>query len=140
MPPISLLLVDDNLRFLRLLTRFLHTRYPADVVVMDVARSGIEALARAQIVRPQVVLLDLAMPDMPGWEVIPRLRMAHPEIGIVVLTLLDPSGYREVTFKAGADEFVSKPVLGTDLLPAIRRASQRDRRQRELANAEPSLS
>jgi CheY-like chemotaxis protein len=65
MPPISLLLVDDNPRFLRLLTRFLHTRYPADVVVMDVARSGIEALARAQIVRPQVVLSISPCPACP---------------------------------------------------------------------------
>lgn len=123
MPPISLLLVDDNLRFLRLLTRFLHTRYPADVVVMDVARSGIEALARAQIVRPQVVLLDLAMPNMPGWEVIPRLRKELPEVGIIVLTLLESGAYRDMVLEAGADAFVGKSALVTELMPAIRRVA-----------------
>ena len=123
MPPISLLLVDDNPRFLRLLTRFLHISYPADVVVMDVARSGIEALARAQIVRPQVVLLDLAMPGMSGWEVIPRLRKDLPEVGIIVLTLLESGGYREMVLEAGADAFVGKSALVTELIPAIRRVA-----------------
>ena len=123
MPPISLLLVDDNPKFLRLLTRFLHIRYPADVVVIDVARSGIEALARAQSVRPQVVLLDLAMPGMSGWEVIPRLRKDLPEIGIIVLTLLESGGYREMVLEAGADAFVGKSALVTELMPAIRRAA-----------------
>lgn len=120
MPPISLLLVDDNPRFLRILSRFLHTRYPADVVVIDVARSGIEALARAQSVRPQVVLLDLAMPGMPGWEVIPRLRKELPEVGIIVLTLLESGGYRDMVLEAGADAFVGKSALVTELMPAIR--------------------
>jgi DNA-binding NarL/FixJ family response regulator len=123
MDPISLLLVDDNPRFLQLLTRFLHIRYPADVVVMDVARSGVEAVARAQIVRPQVVLLDLAMPDMPGWEVIPRLRKELPEVGIIVLTLLESGGYRDMVLEAGADAFVGKSTLVTELMPAIRRVA-----------------
>jgi DNA-binding NarL/FixJ family response regulator len=140
MPPISLLLVDDNPRFLRILSRFLHTRYPADVVVMDVARSGIEALARAQIVRPQLVLLDLAMPDMPGWEVIPRLRKELPEVGIIVLTLLDPSGYREMTLKAEADEFVSKSALVTELMPAIRRVASNRLQRIPMEEIGPVLS
>ena len=123
MPPISLLLVDDNPRFLRVLSRFLHTRYPADVVVVDVARNGIEALARAQVVRPQVVLLDLAMPGMPGWEVIPRLRKELPEVGIIVLTLLESDEYREMILEAGADAFVGKSTLVTELMPAIRRVA-----------------
>jgi DNA-binding NarL/FixJ family response regulator len=129
MPPISLLLVDDNPKFLRLLTRFLHIRYPADVVIIDVARSGIEALARAQIVRPQVVLLDLAMPNMPGWEVIPRLRKELPEVGIIVLSLLESGAYREMVLEAGADAFVGKSALVVELVPAIRRvASNRHQR------------
>ena len=123
MPPISLLLVDDNPRFLRILTRFLHIRYPADVVIIDVARSGIEALARAQTVRPQVVLLDLAMPDMPGWEVIPRLRKELPEVGIIVLSLLESGAYREMVLAAGADAFVGKSALVAELVPAICRVA-----------------
>jgi DNA-binding NarL/FixJ family response regulator len=137
---ISVMLVDDNPTFLRILTRFLEERCADEVIVVGSAGSGIEALARVADLRPQAVLLDLAMADMPGWEVIPRLRMAYPEIGIIVLTLLDPSGYREMTLKAGADEFVSKSALGIDLLPAIRRASQCDRHRRESANSRAVLS
>jgi len=138
--PISVLAVDDNARFLEILTRFLRTRHPDEVIVLGVASSGVEALTQADALRPQLVLLDLAMPDMPGWEVIPRLRVAHPDMGIVVLTLLDPFGYREMTLKAGADEFVSKSALGTDLLPAIRRASLGNRPQRGAAKPAPILS
>ena len=123
MPPISLLLVDDNPRFLQVLSRFLHTRYSADVAVIGMARNGIEALARAQVVRPQVVLLDLAMPGMPGWEVIPRLRKELPEVGIIVLTLLESGGYREMVLEAGADAFIGKSALATELMPAICRVA-----------------
>jgi DNA-binding NarL/FixJ family response regulator len=138
--PISVLAVDDNPRFLAILTRFLRTRHPDEVIVVGVAKGGFEALTQADALQPQMVILDLAMPDMPGWEVIPRLRKAHPKIGIIVLTLLDPSGYRERTLKAGADEFVAKSVLGAELLPAIRRVSQRDRRPRASGNAAPVRS
>ena len=123
MPPISLLLVDDNPRFLQVLSRFLHTRYSADVAVIGMARNGIEALARAQVVRPQVVLLDLAMPGMPGWEVIPRLRKELPEVGIIVLSLLESGAYREMVLEAGADAFVGKSTLAAELVPAIRRVA-----------------
>jgi DNA-binding NarL/FixJ family response regulator len=70
-----------------------------------------------------VVLLDLAMPNMPGWEVIPRLRKELPEVGIIVLTLLESGGYREMVVEAGADAFVGKSVLVTELMPAIRRVA-----------------
>lgn len=123
--PISVLAVDDNPRFLQILTRFLHTRHSDEVIVVGVAGSGMEALTRAVALRPQMVLLDLAMPDMPGWEVIPRLRKADPEIGIIVLTFLESSGYRKLVLDAGADGFVAKSALGNELLPAIRQVAQR---------------
>ena len=124
MPPISILLVDDNSAFLRMATRFLQEHCGNMVVVVGVAGGGEEALVKAQDLRPEVVLLDLAMPDLPGLEVIPRLRAALPEVGIVVLTLLDVAAYRQAALEAGADGFVSKATLGADLLPAIQQAVQ----------------
>lgn len=124
MPPISILLVDDNPAFLRMATRFLQENCGNVVVVAGVAGGGEEALVKAQVLRPEVVLLDLAMPDLPGLEVIPRLRAALLEVGIVVLTLLDVAAYRQAALEAGADGFVSKATLGADLLPAIQQAVQ----------------
>jgi len=48
-------------------------------------------------------------------------------VGIIALTLMEPNGYRQAALAGGADEFVSKATLATDLLPAIRRVMQADR-------------
>jgi len=122
MTAISLLLVDDSPVFLSIATRFL--RAYDDLVVAGVAGGGQEALAQARDLRPQVVVLDLRMPGLPGLEVIPLLRALLPQVGIVVLTLLGGNGYREAALAAGADDFVAKAAMSTDLVPAIRRVAQ----------------
>lgn len=119
MSPISVLLVDDNPTFLRITSRFLKKHDDVDLV--GTAGGGVEALSQAQELRPQVILLDLAMPDLPGLEVIPRLREVVPEMRIIALTMLDTEEYRKAALAAGADEFVPKADLNKDLLPAIRR-------------------
>ena len=120
MPQITVLLVDDNPTFLRIASRFLERQN--EVVVAGTAGGGEEALLQARALRPQVILLDLAMPDLPGLDAIPRLRVILPEAHIIALTLLDSEGYRQAALAAGAEDFVSKTVMNTDLLPAIRRA------------------
>jgi two-component system NarL family response regulator len=70
-----------------------------------------------------MMLIDLAMPDLPGLLAIPRLREAQPGLGIIALTLHDTEGYRQASLKAGADDFVAKARLTDDLLPAIRRVA-----------------
>jgi len=49
-----------------------------------------------------------------------------PKVGIIALTVLDTNGYRQAALAAGADDFVAKASLDTDLLPAIRRVAQAD--------------
>jgi DNA-binding NarL/FixJ family response regulator len=124
MKPISVLLVDDNPRFLRIATRFLQEH--DDVVVVGAAGGGEEALTLAQDLQPDIVLIDLAMPGLSGLETIPRLRAVLPEVGIIALTVLDTNSYRQAALAAGADDFVPKASLSTELLPAIRRVAQAD--------------
>ena len=124
MEPVSVLVVDDNLAFLRTVVRFLQAYSQGEVTVVGVANSGEDALVKAQRLRPQVILLDLKMPGLSGLVTIPRLHETIPEARILVLTLLDDQAYRQAALTAGADEFVSKNVLATDLLPAIRRVTQ----------------
>ncbi len=126
----SLLLVDDNPTFLRILKRFLAEQGGPEVDVVATAEGGTEALRKAETLKPQLVLMDLAMPDLHGLEVIPRLRHLLPETGIIALTLMSPESYRETALAAGADEFVAKATLDTDLLPAIRRVSASYRARR----------
>jgi DNA-binding NarL/FixJ family response regulator len=124
MKPISVLLVDDNPSFLHIATRFLQEH--DDVAVVGVASRGEEALALAQDLQPDIVLIDLAMPGLSGLETIPRLRAVLPEVGIIALTVLDTSSYWQAALSAGANDFVPKTKLNTDLLPAIRRVAQAD--------------
>jgi DNA-binding NarL/FixJ family response regulator len=124
MKPISVLLVDDNPSFLRIATRFLQGH--DDVAVVGAAGGGEEALALAQDLQPDIVLIDLAMPGLSGLGTIPRLRAALPEVGIIALTVLDTTSYWQAALSAGANDFVPKTRLNTDLLPAIRRVAQAD--------------
>jgi DNA-binding NarL/FixJ family response regulator len=123
----TILLVDDNPAFRRIAARFLQLL--PEVMVVDTASGGRDGLARAQALRPDVVLMDLHMNDLPGLEAIPRLRACLPEVGIIALTLMETSGYREAALAAGADEFVAKARMDTDLLPAIHRVRQAAHRQ-----------
>jgi DNA-binding NarL/FixJ family response regulator len=122
MKSISVLLVDDNPSFLRIATRFLQEH--DDVAVVGAAGGGEEALALAQDLHPDVVLIDLAMPGLNGLETIPRLRAMLPAVGIIALTMLDTNSYWQAALAAGANDFVPKASLDTDLLPAIRRVAQ----------------
>ncbi len=106
---------------LRLVADYLRERCPDEVTVQGSATRGEEALALAQDLRPDVILLDLNTPALPGLEVIPRLRAILPEAKIIVMTLHNQAPYRQAALAAGADEFVDKVALSTDLLPAIRR-------------------
>jgi DNA-binding NarL/FixJ family response regulator len=124
MKPISVLLVDDNPAFLRIVTRFLQEH--DDVITVGAAGGGEEALALAQDLQPDIVVIDLAMPGLSGLETIPRLRAVLPKVGIIALTVLDTNSYLQAALEAGANDFVSKTSLNTDLLPAIRRAAQTD--------------
>jgi DNA-binding NarL/FixJ family response regulator len=137
MAPISLLLVDDSASFLSIVTRFLQEHNHGEVVVVGTAHGGREALAQARDLRPQVILIDLSMPDLPGLEAIPRLRAMLPEVGIIALTLWHANGYREAALAAGADDLVSKFAVNSDLLPAIRRvARSKGSQEKPVAKAE----
>jgi DNA-binding NarL/FixJ family response regulator len=124
MKPISVLLVDDNPAFLRIAARFLQEH--GDVAVVGAAGGGEEALAMAQDLQPDIVVIDLAMPGLSGLEAIPRLWAVLPGVSIIALTVLDTNSYREAALAAGANDFVAKVSLNTDLLPAIRRVAQAD--------------
>ena len=131
--PISVLLVDENLTFLRIAMRFLDMH--DDIVVVGAVREGEEALVQAQNLEPDVVLIDIAMPNLlGGLKFIPRLRAALPGVGIIALTLIGTDGYRQAALEAGADDFVPKAAMGTDLLLAIRRVGQASRTWEKVAN------
>src|SRR5664279_2987515 len=86
------------------------------------AASGAEALALLEAERPDLVLLDVMMPGMSGYEVCKAIRAnpAQAMLPVVLVTALDPAEERAKGLDAGADDFLSKPVSQTELLARVR--------------------
>src|SRR5687767_15826477 len=89
---------------------------------LDFAANGTEALAKAINWVPDLILLDVMMPDMDGFEVCRRVRshQSLAEIPIIMLTALDDKDSRLRGIEAGADEFISKPFDRTELRARVR--------------------
>ncbi|MBI1763379.1 MAG: response regulator transcription factor [Acidobacteria bacterium] len=120
---VSVLLVDDNPTFRRVADKFLRTL--PGLVVAGTAVGGLDGLAQAETLQPDVILVDLHMRDLDGLRLIPQLRALLPQTNIIALTLLEASAFRGVTLAAGADEFVDKANMFAELWPAIERVRQR---------------
>jgi len=107
-PLATILILDDYAPHCDLLARWLtYWRYS-----VAVAATGPAGLAYALAQQPDVILLDLRLPEMDGLEVTRRLK-AHPataHIGVIALTAFAPSGTREQCLAAGCDDFETKPV------------------------------
>jgi two-component system, cell cycle response regulator DivK len=90
---------------------------------VEVARNGLEAVEKAQGVLPDIILMDLSLPVMDGWEATRRLKQDHRTRDIPVMALSGHvlAGNAEQARQAGADEFVAKPCLPQDLEDRIRR-------------------
>lgn len=89
---------------------------------VKLAADGDEALAAADD-RPAVIIMDLAMPGLNGWEATRRLKTAErtKDIPIIILTAHSLDHYRDVAVAAGCDAFLSKPCAIEDLVAAVRR-------------------
>ena len=87
------------------------------------ARNGNEAVERAFSLKPDLILMDLSLPGMDGWEATRRLKAddATKDIPIVALTGHALAGASEGARKAGCDSFVTKPCLPDDLVVEVRR-------------------
>ena len=97
---------------------------------MWVRPDGQEAIQLVEQLAPDIVLMDLEMPDMDGLEATRRIKEAHPQIGVVMLTIHEDAGHRERAAGAGVDAFVAKGAVFETLLAAIRQVWQERSRDR----------
>jgi two-component system, NarL family, response regulator DevR len=115
--PIRILLVDDNLHFLNAAQDYLQAQEGFRVI--GTATNLQEAHAQAELLHPDVILLDLTLGNHSGLELIPHFRWNLPAVKIIVLTILAGDGYCPVAIQAGADAFIHKTKLTTRLIPVI---------------------
>ncbi len=121
MDTIRILIVDENPIFRRILNQFLHDEYPNQVAVVGTVTRFELAPVKAQGLQPEVIIVDNGLPGLMGLFCVARLRALCPEVGIIVLTLQNQPDYRKSAFEAGADDFIQKDDVFTDLVPAIER-------------------
>lgn len=114
------LVIDDEIQIRRLLRVALEA---AGYTVHD-AETGHEGLQAVAFRRPDVVLLDLGLPDLDGREVLRRLR-EWSDVPVVILTVRDREEEKVAALDAGADDYVTKPFSTPELLARLRAAQRR---------------
>lgn len=116
MSHLNILLVDDNPQFLKAARQLIAALPGVDRI--DCASSGADALARAARSRPDLVLTDLTMPHMNGFELIRGLRARPAPPRVVMMTLHDSPQNRAAALRMGAEECIAKHEFGA-LLPEL---------------------
>jgi len=120
MTDIRLLLVEDHEVVRTGLRMLLESQ--ADMVIVGEASTGSQAIAMAQELSPQVVVMDITLPDISGIEVTSQLKHRFPDMAIVALTIHEDEQYFFEMLKAGATGYVPKRAAPEDLISAIQAA------------------
>jgi NarL family two-component system response regulator LiaR len=119
--PITVLVVDDHTVVRRGLVALLNTE--PGIRVVGEAANGVEAIAQAAALKPQVILMDLVMPTMDGVEATTRILERQPDAQVLVLTSFGSDAKLFPAVKAGAVGYLLKDTSPEELVKAIRRTA-----------------
>ncbi len=117
MNTIKLMLVDDHDVVRTGLRSFLETQ-PGFEVIAE-AKNGLQALEKAKETHPDIVLMDITMPDMDGMEATQRLKQLYPDCQILVLTVHADKQYFMKMLSVGASGYITKQAAADELVAAI---------------------
>ena len=115
----SVLLVDDHEGFLNAAGR--HFRSTPWVEIVGRALNGLQAVEMAEALKPDAVLMDLAMPEMGGLQACRLIKAQDDPPYVAIISHFDDAQHREYAVRAGADAFVSKLSYLQDALPLLAR-------------------
>lgn len=130
---ISVLIVDDIAETRENIRKLL--QFETDIEVAGVARTGREAIEVAKEITPDVIIMDINMPDMDGIQATEIIREEVPFSQIVILSVQNDSNYMRRAMLAGARDFLSKPPMVDELISAIRRAGMMAAEERKKTRA-----
>jgi pilus assembly protein CpaE len=125
------LIVDDIAETRENIRKLL--QFEADIDVVSVARTGKEAIQLTQEMAPDVVLMDINMPDMDGIAATEIIRQKMPFVQVVILSVQGDQNYMRRAMLVGARDFLTKPPMPDELVAAIRRAGKVAREERAKA-------
>jgi len=119
---IKLILADDH-AVVRSGLRMLLEAQP-DFEIVGEAESGVEAVEKARLLRPDVILMDIQMPDLNGIEATRQIKVLVPESAVLALTMHEDDQYFFEMLRAGASGYVPKRAAPDELVTAIRTVSR----------------
>jgi DNA-binding NarL/FixJ family response regulator len=122
MTPIRVLIVDDHTLFREGVLAIL--KGAADVEAVGEAATGQEAVEQAALLTPDVILMDIQMPDMNGIEATQAILKADPNIGIIMVTMLEDGDFLFAAMRAGARGYVLKGADKQEMLQSIRAVAE----------------
>lgn len=110
---LKILLCDDNDHFRQLLLQYVKTIPGIDVV--GEASDGVEAIEKTELLNPDLILMDLSMPNQSGFDAAKTIKERWPKKFVIMLTLYDDNIYRELADEFQADGFIAKNSIRTQL-------------------------
>src|SRR5512133_2102776 len=119
---IQVAVVDDTDDSREMILRML--QFDPNIEVIGTARTGLEAISLAQKLKPDVVVMDINMPDMDGITATENIRKKVPFVQVVILSVQSDPNYMRRAMLAGARDFLTKPPAVDELTAAIRRAGK----------------
>ena len=116
--PITIVLVDDLAQTRDSIKRLF--AFESDFEVIGEAGNGIEGVDVVKKLKPNIVLMDIKMPDMDGIETARILTETIPTTGVIMMSVMNDEEHRQLAKLAGARAFLSKPVTFDDLYDTVR--------------------
>jgi CheY-like chemotaxis protein len=123
MKKFRILIVEDNHPYRQMLKTTLQESFPT--IAIDEAADGGEALQKVDTFLPDLIFMDIKLPGVNGLELTRKIKAAHPNITIFILTSYDIPEYREAAFQYGADRFVPKTFLNRMELQELVKSCQK---------------
>ena len=114
-----IVVVDDHALFREEIKKMLGEC--AEVKVVGEASDGLEALALVEKLPPDLVILDISMPNLGGLGATQRIKRHHPDVKVLILTMHNSWDYLHQAIIAGADGYLLKEDANTELFPAIKK-------------------
>lgn len=120
----KILIVDDIPTNVTLISTIIKKKLDAD---FDTALSGEEALKKIESFNPNIIILDLMMPGVDGWDVIRSVRSKHDknEVAIIVTSAITDEVNMAECYDLGVNDYIEKPILQNKLLDTIRRQAEK---------------
>jgi DNA-binding NarL/FixJ family response regulator len=111
------LIVEDSAAFRKMIRDVLHSRFPA--MKIEEEPDGRELFSKMDAFHPNIVLMDIRLPGENGLELTKKIKIAYPDVTVVILTSYDLPEYQQAARQSKADYFVSKDSRTSDLLGLV---------------------